>query len=758
MSLTPQPWNPSDFSKRDPYLARVDRRAEELLNALEVAFSAGPAPSADHAPAGVSSYLRALKHHKFALIFGSVLCAAAAWLYSQSEPKVYEAKTTLELLEPNRSVMNMQNFTHGASILSQEVYMETQVNLLRSESLFKRVRRRLEQQGVVKPVSASLLSKDGQPVSEDEVSPVSRSRIGISPVRGTWLIELTYDANDPKLAATILNAITSEYIQQDVEVRVDNAEETRRWLERQIEETKAKLETSEANLQKYAKSSGLLYTSPKGQVAEQSEEKLQFLANDLSQSQAKVADLQARYEIAKSKTPGTRVDPADSAAIRDLTQRLLDLKRQRASLNSVFTPEYFKVQQLDAEIKEVQASLDKQYAEWVRQLDDAYNVELRHEKLLQEAYNQQAALVGDQASKGIHYNVLKREVETNRNLYDALLAGMKEAGVNAGARVHNARVVDPAEPPLWPDRPTPVRNTAMGLIAGFMLAAAFALIRESSDRRVKSPGVVPSYLNVPELGVIPSAKPHLLPTAYSDSGGRPRNRHISLGLRPSRRRSVPAFSPVAEAFHSVVTSILSASRSAEPPEVVVVTSGAAHEGKSTVIGNMAMIAAQIGRRVLLIDGDLRNPRQHHIYGVSNKPGLSDLLSSAESPAETPVLELVRETSVRGLYLLPSGTKSEHVATLLHSPRLAELIGLFRDEFDLILIDTPPVLPFADARVFGRVADAVVLVVRAGHTTRQLAQAARARFVEDGLPVFGTILNDWDGKASPYYYSEKAYRL
>jgi capsular exopolysaccharide synthesis family protein len=213
---------------------------------------------------------------------------------------------------------------------------------------------------------------------------------------------------------------------------------------------------------------------------------------------------------------------------------------------------------------------------------------------------------------------------------------------------------------------------------------------------------------------------------------------------------------VLEAFHSVVTSILSGSRSVEPPKVVVVTSAAAHEGKSTVIGNVAVIAAQIGRRVLLIDGDLRNPRQHHVYGVPNTPGLSDVLGAGDLATDDIVADLIRPTSVPGLSLLPSGTKADQVGMLLHSQRLEELIAQFRDDFDLVLVDTPPVLPFADARVFGRFADAVVLVVRSGRTTRHLVQAARSRFVEDGVPVFGTILNDWNGKQAPYEARDYAY--
>ena len=204
------------------------------------------------------------------------------------------------------------------------------------------------------------------------------------------------------------------------------------------------------------------------------------------------------------RSPDAKVDGADSPALHDIQSRLLDLRRQRASLASQYTSEYSKVKELDAQIAALQDGEAKEYQRWLVQLYGAYKTELTHEKLLQDAYDSQAAVVGDQASKAIHYNVLKREVETSRNLYDALLAGMKEAGVNASARVRNARVVDAAEPPQRPYSPRPLRMAAAGFIGGLMIGAAFVFIGETADRRLRSPGIAASYLNVPELGVIPS--------------------------------------------------------------------------------------------------------------------------------------------------------------------------------------------------------------------------------------------------------------
>jgi polysaccharide biosynthesis transport protein len=755
MQFIPEPSPPRSAGQAQD-TRRLERKLDDLLNSLEPAYQAS---GTEPPPVGLLTYWNTLKRRKFVVILAGMALAAAAWYYSDRQPKIYQARTTLEILEPDRGSMNMQNFNSGSAFLfTQETYLETQFDLLRSRSLLKRVGRNLLAAGVITP--ADLPQDDEQPTPEHPDPILRLSRISISPIRGTRLVEVGYNAKNPELASTVANSLAAEYVQQDVDTRVVSAEETRAWLQRQLETTKERLEDSEARLQGYAKSSGLLYTSPKGNVAEQTEDKLQFLARDLSETQAKRSGLEAKYETL-AKSSDSKADEADSAALHEIQARLLDLRRQRAALDSQYTSEYSKVKELDAQIAALQDGEAKEYSRWLLQIYGAYKTEVAHEKLIEDAYNQQAGVVSDQASKAIHYNVLKREVETNRNLYDALLAGMKEAGVNASARVRNARVVDTAEPPRRPYSPRPAQASAVGLIAGLMLGAAFVLVSETRDRRVKSPGMAQSYLNVPELGVIPSTKPHLLPTARRATlapAVEDRSRVRALGLQVFNRNQALKGGTVFEAFHSVVTSILSPGRSSNVPKVLVVTSSALHEGKSTVIGNLGLMAAQIGQRVVLLDGDLRNPRLQQIYRVPNEKGLSTLLLEQNPLADGMLASCIQQTEVPGLSLIPSGPLTDRVAAVLHSQRLAEIVAQLRTEFDLVLIDTPPVLPFADARIFGAVADAVILVVRAGQTTLDMALAAKARFVEDGLPIFGTILNDWNGKERPYEYgADHAYR-
>ena len=216
---------------------------------------------------------------------------------------------------------------------------------------------------------------------------------------------------------------------------------------------------------------------------------------------------------------------------------------------------------------------------------------------------------------------------------------------------------------------------------------------------------------------------------------------------------------LAECFRAVLTSILFTGANGHRPKVIVLASSSPEEGKTTVASNLAIALAEISRRVLLIDGDLRRPRLHQLFNLDNDYGLSDLLRERQPVEGYPMTTLVDETGIPGLYLLPSGKASLSVASLLHSTRLREWLACFRQKFDAVLIDTPPMLQLPDARVLGRLADGVVLVVRAGQTSRDMARAACQRFEEDGTRILGTVLNDWDpnkGEGYGYGYGYRHY--
>jgi receptor protein-tyrosine kinase len=339
-----------------------------------------------------------------------------------------------------------------------------------------------------------------------------------------------------------------------------------------------------------------------------------------------------------------------------------------------------------------------------------------------------------------------------------MLQRVKEASLATAMRDSNVLVVDRAKPPLIPYRPSLPMNSAIGLFSGVLLGFGFLLLRERIDRRISAPGDAQVYLDLPELGVIPLDEaavswqiPNRLHPHGSASSLPPESAlRSSLGDCPELATWKRKPSLVAECARTTLTSILLPSQNGEGPQIIVLTSASPGDGKTTVACNLSIAMAEIGRKVLLIDGDLRRPRLHKVFGVANTWGLSDVLW-ADAPLETvPLSHLVRETEVSGLSLLPGGSCGVTPSNLFYSPRMSRLLKRLRTEFDMVMVDAPPMIHLADARVLGRLADGVILVVRAGQTTTDSALFASQRFAEDGTRVLGTVLNSWDPKTSRGY--------
>ena len=376
-------------------------------------------------------------------------------------------------------------------------------------------------------------------------------------------------------------------------------------------------------------------------------------------------------------------------------------------------------------------------------------------KLLAADYEAGVKLVAAQADKVTHYNTLKREVDTIRTVYDNMLQRVKEAGIASALRASNIRVVDPAQAPRMPYKPSIVNNTILGLVGGFFFGIAFVVYRDRADRTIQEPGDIGFYVGIPELGIVPSVSadpmntrgPGMLGTGlFAKRASANSTELVTLKRKPS---------PTAEAFRATLTSILFAGSSGNRPRVLVLSSASPKEGKTTLTSNLALALAEINQRVLLVDADLRRPRVHKIFDVANDSGLVDLLRRQE-PVRGPLDGFIRPSGVENLSLMTSGPSIDGDPSLLFNQRLSEVVELVRKDYDMVLIDTPPMLTMSDARVIARQADAVVLVARANQTSRDSFKDATGRFAEDGTRVLGAVLNDWNPKKSNRYGYYKYY--
>jgi capsular exopolysaccharide synthesis family protein len=515
-----------------------------------------------------------------------------------------------------------------------------------------------------------------------------------------------------------------------------------------------------------------LFTSEEDNIAE---EKLHQLQEELSRAQADRVQAQSKYESASKASLESLPEVLDDKTLGEIQVKLTDLRRQLAELSSALTPEHPSVIKVQAQITALEGAMESKRKDFLERIQNEFRAAERRENLLETNYTAQVELVTEQADKVAHYNNLKRDVDTQRELYESMLHSVQEAGVSSALRASNIRVVDPAFPPTRRYKPTYAISLGLGLLAGLLFGMGFAVMRQRADRSFQAPGEAGLSLGVPELGVIPStgAERNRLFAYYGDSGngtkaiqpgnGETGHRNVLtiLGLANRERalqapdRGVPVrveliasrrgSSVLADSFRATLTSILFSGENGNRPRVIVVTSASPGEGKTTVASNLALALADAGSPVLLVDGDLRKGRLHDIFQVSNDWGFSDVLAGNDPPPGHTGTYL--QTHYPRLSLLPAGATPPSITGLLHSPRTLDFLSRVRKEFHTVIVDTPPMLNMADARVLGKLADGVILVLRSGQTTRESAAAAAQRLTADRTRVLGAVLNEWDPQKS-----------
>jgi capsular exopolysaccharide synthesis family protein len=695
----------------------------------------------------------------------ALLGVAAGYIYNLSQIPMYASRVTLEVqpgmdrLLPNR---NPDSPTDSS--------LDALVRATQSRTLRQAVKGKLVSASPSFQFQPSQLSRLatrlGLPSSSNNL--LYRQIIDLTArnlrVRqaGFRSIELYCESPDPSVAASYLTVLVDEINEWNLQTRLSANQRSNDWLTRQLAELRTKLERAEAELLAYSRSAGFAYQSDRNDKDTIAEEKLRSLQTQLAQAQVDRFTKQSLYETTMLVSVDTLPSVVRDGTFQHYQSQIAELKRRRAELMASFTPAHYMVKREEAQIAELENTLKQESAVLRNRIRTEYNEARNREKMLTEAYTAQAAVVSEQAQKSIHYNMLRREAEASARLYSDMLAKVKEMGINLGMQPETVRMIDSPFPSTRPVRPNPVLNCMMGLMVGLGLGVAMVLFRHAVDRTMKSPGETSSLLRIPELGVIPSAA--------LDS------RLAQTGITSSLRRLIASDngfdgcpvelvtwkhkgSLLGESFLSVLAS-LQISESEHPRQIVVVASPAPQEGKSTVTSNLAVALAGIKRRVLLIDADLRRPRQARIFEQTNSWGLSDLLQADYPMDQYPLQSLCRETRIPNLWLLPAGPAASNISGLFYSVRLRQLMSRLREEFDIVIIDTPPLLEFVDARLVARNADGVVLVLRARHSSREDALAVANLFERDDTAVIGSVFNDWnpDSGGKGYFKQQYHYQL
>jgi len=737
--------------------------------------------AAPEQPSQLLEYLKFIKANLLWIAILAVVGAGLGWVTAALRPAIYQARTVLDIRSLNENFLSSREGspigTTNAGVLP-ESYIQTEIKILASDSLRGRALKRLggfpEVPKIPLTDSGSFWQSlfghfKGDPISFKALAVDAAGRVKVRAVGNTRMVEVLCDARDGQLAASMCNNLAGAYIDYNLESREKSTKETSTWLGSQLDDVRRRLEKAENELKESSKETAFIFDSDTSGNAV--EDKLRAVQTELSRAQAERITRESDYEVASSRPVDALPAALDAGPIREYRLRLADLRRQLAEASATMTPEHYKVKDLTLQVSDMERALNKERDDLVNRLKADYEVAEHRESILAAEYAKQSAEVSQHGDKAVQVNMLKREVDSDRKMYETLLQKVDEVGLEAALRTSTISVLDPAIAPLLPYAPSVHLSMAVGLFGGSLAGLFLSFLRVRSDRTLHGPGDASTCLQLRELGVIPSVRTrrmHMLlgrvRPALSKSRPPPSNIE-GAGEGPDAPATPPQINSVAlttwlrnpelaEAFFGTMSSLRFATERGTQASTIVLTSPEPGEGKTTVASNLAIALAQIGRRVILVDGDLRRPRLAQIFDRPCSTGLSDLLD-ADIPVEELVLShFIADTPIPNLSLLATRPAREGISTMLHSSRMRVLLDRLRQDYDHVIIDSPPMLHIADARVLGWLADGVLLVLRARRTTKEAAVAAYDCLLQDGIHVLGTVLNDWNPRASDKYGAYK----
>jgi polysaccharide biosynthesis transport protein len=719
-------------------------------------------PAAEEPAGRVNIGLLVRKYWLLALIL-LILGGAGGFVSVVLSTPSYKASLMMEV--QGATMMTKNGIVATDSAETNEVVIQTQVSILQSGTFLRRGADRMNQDAVaLSPPGRDILSRLRQRIRPAIQDPVENARRGLNaamatfsakPVVRTRLIELTCESSSGDVAAQFLNAMASEFMDYSSRSHMQSAQKTGEWLAQSIEETKSKVQEADERLRDFSAASGNLFA---GQDATLDDAKLTSLKGDLTKSQAEAIVKQTRYELTLKYPAEALGEVLDDPVLRGYQQKINILKEQKAALEVRYTPKHEKVRELDAQLSSVQKDYQNEIHSVLTRMKNDYEAAAQQQRLLTQAYNAQAQRVGAQAAKASQYGSLKREAETLHQVYQSLLMQQSETGLNSSLPGNSIQIVEAATTPMFPYKPRPVMNISFGCLLGGALVAGLIFLRERMDHSIRAPGASRQLFNVPELGVIPNLGTNGYMARSSRSGNSPALTLNGTGDDAAAAlvnwQSGPSF--VTESFRGTLTSILRNQCNGKLQKMILITSPGPSEGKTTVIQNLGIALAETGRRVLLVDADFRRPHLHRKFGLPNEWGMTDLLSEDIPVSEYQADRLAVGTGFQGLSLLVNGsaTSQANISRALYSPRLREIFETLAKQYDMVLVDAPPILHVADARIVAPLTDALILVLRSGVTDRASAMEAYQRIQEDGLTLLGTVLTDYDLSADrkkQYYY-------
>ena len=709
-------------------------------------------PSLDLSPREphLYDYLLILRKHQWLILSFLLAVVTIVSIATFRMQPVYTATARIEIDRENTNLLPFPGADSYDYITDMDNYIETQSRIMTSETLALQT---IRNSGLIPhselPGSASEAITSGSLANHKRPPELGGflGSLGVKRVPQSRLLDVSFESTNPELAAQILNAHIANFMEQNFRSKYDASAKATTWLTDQLSELKVKVQNSEDARLAYERQNQIWELDDKQNITTQ---RLNDLNREFTDAQNDRMRKEALYEFAKAGNIDVVPQLRENNMLQDLLRKRSEHYSQFVDLLNQYGPNFPKVKRIESQLQEIDNLIDKEKRNILESLGNEYNAARQREGLLGEALNEQKIEVNQMASIMVEYNILKRDAEGNKTMYDGLLTKLKEANLAAGLKSSNIRWVDPAMIPSTPTRPAKSRNIALSFLVGLVGGIGLALLREYLDNTVKTPDDVETLARLPSLAVVP---------AFTDENGTSRKSRLlgaSVNGHEKRIELVAQHLPksqMSEAFRALRTSLL-LSQAGHPPQVILVTSALPREGKTTAAANLAVTLAQLGDRTLLIDADLRKPGIGRLLNLTDGKyaGLSSYLAGVSS------LDLVTvpHPSIPNLVAIPTGPLPPNPADLLSSHKLADAIGQLRREYKFIVVDSPPIMAATDAVIVSVQADGVLLVVRSGETPKEAFTRARDLLTNVKCRLLGVVLNAVDSTAPDYYYSYRYY--
>jgi len=698
-------------------------------------------------------YLLILRKHQWLILSFMLAVVTIVAIATFRMQPVYVATARVEIDSENANILPFQGSDSYDYMMDLENYIETQSKILTSETLALQTIRNnalsarpefSSPGGPSEAIASGSLANQKRPIELAEFL----GSLFVKRVPSSRLMDVSFESTDPQLAARIVNAHIASYIEQNFRSKYEATAQASTWLTGQLDDLRVKVQRSEDALITYERQNQIWTLDDKQNITTQ---RLADINKQLTDAQSERMKKESLFQFAKSGNLDAVPQVQSNATFMDLLRKHADLSSQYTDALSQYGPNFPKVQRLQAQVRDIDDRIEKEKQKIVDVLESDFREAREHETMMTGALDDQKVAANQMAEKLVEYNILKREAEANKALYEGLMTKLKETAISASLRSSNIRVVDPAMIPSTPSRPAKTRNVALAFLVGLVGGIGLALMREYLDNTVKTPDDIETLARLPSLAVVPQfagtngngKRPGLL-QGFSSNGHEKRIELVAQHLPKSQ---------MSEAFRALRTSIL-LSQADHPPQVILVTSALPREGKTTAAANLAVTLAQLGDSTVLVDADLRKPGIGRLLnlGTGKYAGLSSYLAGVST------LDLVSipHPAIPNLAAIPTGPLPPNPADLLSSHKLAEAIAELRTKYKFIVIDSPPIMAATDAVILSVQVDGVLLVVRSGETPKEAFTRTRDLLNSVKCHILGVVLNAVDSGAPDYYYSYRYY--